>query len=116
MGSEPEGEASVVILDLVAFLWIRFFYHVEARFGFWQNTVEMFINGVPNMDKYGRLKYMTNPVKNQIILFDAQSSRFYDHAMIHMEHQNIQPFLLKPGDYVNNQPNDNGLNAKVKSL
>ena len=33
-----------------------------------------------------------------------------------MENQNIQPFILKAGDSVNDQPNDNVLNAKMKSL
>ena len=35
---------------------------------------------------------------------------------MHMERQNIQPFVLKPGNYVSAQTNDNGLNAKMKSL
>ena len=33
-----------------------------------------------------------------------------------MEHQNIQPFILKSGDSVNDYPNDNGPNSKLKSL
>ena len=30
--------------------------------------------------------------------------------------QKIQPFILKSGDSINNQPNDNGPDAKLKSL
>ena len=33
-----------------------------------------------------------------------------------MEHQNIQPFILKTGNYVNDQPNGNGPNYKLKHL
>ena len=33
-----------------------------------------------------------------------------------MDHQNIQPFILKAGDSGNDQPNDNGQNFKLKSI
>ena len=32
-----------------------------------------------------------------------------------MYHQNIQPFILKTGNSLNNQPNDDGPNSKPKS-
>ena len=40
MISEPKGGASAVVMDFLAFLRLRFFCHVEAKVGFWQNTVE----------------------------------------------------------------------------
>ena len=75
------------------------------------------------MDKYGWLGAITqfsnecgaSPVKNQIIFFDGHDRQFYDIVIIHIENQNIQPFVLKSGDYVNDQTNDNVPNAKIKS-
>ena len=57
-----------------------------------------------------------SPVNNQIFFFDGHDSHFDDLARIHMDHQNIQPFILKAGDSGNNQPNDNGQNVKLKSI
>ena len=75
------------------------------------------------MDIYGWLNAMTqlsdvcgaSPVNNQIIFFDRHGSHFDGRALIHMEFQNIQPFVLKAGDYGNNHPNDNVTNSKLKS-
>ena len=55
------------------------------------------------------------PVKNQINFFGGQNNHFDDCAIIHAEHQKIQPFILKSGNSVNEQPNDNGTNSKLKS-
>ena len=55
-------------------------------------------------------------VNNKIIFFDGHGIHFDDRALIHMDHQNIQPFILKAGESVNDQPNDNGTNAKPMSL
>ena len=76
------------------------------------------------MDRYECIKAMTQfsnvcgayPFNNNITFFCGHDSHFDDCAIIHMEHRNIQPFILKAGDSVNNQPNDNGLNSKLKSL
>ena len=75
-------------------------------------------------DKYRWIKATTQlsnvcgayPVKNQIIFFDVHDSHFDDRALIHMEHQNIQPFILKAGDSIKDHPNGNGSNAKLKHL
>ena len=56
-----------------------------------------------------------SPVNNQIILFYGNDSHFGDSALIHMEHQNIQPLVMKLGDSVNDQINDYGFNSKLKS-
>ena len=76
------------------------------------------------MDRDGCLKSTTqfsnicgdSPINNKIIFFNGNDSHFYGHTLLHMYQWNIQPFILKAGDYVNDQPNDNGPNAKLKSL
>ena len=76
------------------------------------------------MDRDGWLKSTTqfsnvcgaSPVNNQILFFDGHGSHFDDGALRQMMYKNIQPFVLKSGDSINNQPNDNGPNAKLKSL
>ena len=55
-------------------------------------------------------------VNNKIIFFDGHGIHFDDRALIHMDQQNIQPFILKAGESVNDQPNDNGTNDKLMSL
>ena len=76
------------------------------------------------MDRDGCIKAMiqlsnicgASPVNNQIIFFDGHDSHFKDRALIKMQRKNIQPFILKAGDSINDQPNDNGPNSKLKSL
>ena len=60
--------------------------------------------------------FSASPVNNQIILFNDHASHFYDRELIHMEHQNIQPFILKAGPSVNDQSNDNGPNVNMEYL
>ena len=76
------------------------------------------------MDRDGWIKAMTqlsnicgaSPVNNQILLFDGNDSHFENHALTQMKIKNIQPFILKVGDSINNQTNDNGPNSKLKAL
>ena len=76
------------------------------------------------MYRDGWLKAMTqsskvhgaSPVKNQILFFDGHGSHFNDGALRKMMCKNIQPFVLKSIDSINDQPSDNGPNAKLKSL
>ena len=76
------------------------------------------------MDRYGWIKAMTqfsnicgnSPVNNQILFFDGNDSHFDDGALRKTMCKNIQPFVLKSGDSINYQPNDNGPNAKLKSI
>ena len=76
------------------------------------------------MDKYGWLKVMkqlsnicgASPVNSKILLFNGHDSHFYNHALIQMKSKNIQPFKLKLGDSMNEHPNDNGPNSKLKAL
>ena len=55
-------------------------------------------------------------VKNQIIFFYGHDSHFDDHALKKMQRKNIQTFIIKAGDSINDQPNENGPNSKLKSL
>ena len=76
------------------------------------------------MDRDGCLKAMTqfsnicgtSPVNNQILFFNGHDSHFDDRALTQMQMENIQPFILKVGDSINNQPNDSGPNSKLKAL
>ena len=76
------------------------------------------------MDRDGWLKAMTqlskicdaSPVKNQILFFDVNNSHFYDRSLTQIQIKNIQPFILIAGDSINDQPNDNGSNSKLKAL
>ena len=76
------------------------------------------------MDRHEWLKAMTqfsnicgaSPVNNQILFFDGHDSHFGDCSLTQMQSKNIQPFILKSGDSINNQPNDNGPNSTLKAL
>ena len=57
-----------------------------------------------------------SPVINQIIFFDGKDSHFDGRALTKMKIKNIQPFILKAGDYINDQPNDNRPNSKLKAF
>ena len=57
-----------------------------------------------------------SPVKNQILFFDGNDSNFDHCALTQMKRKNIQPFILKSGDFINDQTNDNGPNSKIKAL
>ena len=76
------------------------------------------------MDRDGWLKSMTqlsnicgaSPVNNQILFFDGHDSHFGDLSLTQIQSKNIQPFILKAGDSINDQPNDNTPNLTLKSL
>ena len=55
------------------------------------------------------------PCKKQIIFFNGNESHFDDCALTHIQSKNIQPFILKEGDSINDQPNDNRPNSTLKS-
>ena len=58
---------------------------------------------------------VASPVRNQIIFFDGHGSHFNNGALRQMMRKNIQNLPLYSGDSFNDQPNDNGPNAKLKS-
>ena len=76
------------------------------------------------MDRYGWLNdtnqffniYDASPVNNQIIFFDEHDIHFDYRSLTQMQRKNIQNFILKAGESINNQPNDNGPNSKLKAL
>ena len=76
------------------------------------------------MYRYGWLKAMTQlsnicgapPVNNQILFFDGQDSHFDDRSLTQTQSKNIQPFIFKAGEFINDQPNDNGPTSILKAL
>ena len=56
------------------------------------------------------------PVSNQILFFDGPNSHSDDRALTQMQSKNIQIFILKAGDSINEQPNDNRHNSTLKAL
>ena len=76
------------------------------------------------MDRYGWLKSMTqlsnvcsaSPINNQILLFDGHDSHFDDCSLRQMMCKKIQPFVLKYGNSIDYQTNDNVPNAKLNSF
>ena len=74
------------------------------------------------MDRDGWLISMTQSsntcgaslVNNNILFFDGHGSHFDDGALRQIMFKNIQPFALKPSDSINDHPNDNGPDAKLK--
>ena len=79
-------------------------------------------SGYMDIDRY--LKPITqlsnvcsdSPVNNQILFFDGHESHFGDGALRQMMFKNIQTFVLKSSNSINDQPNDNGKKSKLKSL
>ena len=76
------------------------------------------------MDIYRWLKSTTqlsnvcgaHTVNNQILFFDGHESHFDDHALRQTKCRNIQPFVLKEDDEINEYLNENDPNAKLKYL
>ena len=57
-----------------------------------------------------------SPVNNQILFFDGNDSHFDDRALTQTQSKNIQTFIIKAGDPINDHPNDNRHNSKLKVL
>ena len=56
------------------------------------------------------------PINNHIPFFDGHNSHFDDGALRQIMCKKIQPFVLKSGDPISDHTNDNGPDAKLKSL
>ena len=57
-----------------------------------------------------------SPVNNQMLLFDGHDSHFDELALTQIHSKNIQPFILNAGDSMDDHPNENGPNSKLKVL
>ena len=76
------------------------------------------------IDRDGWIKAMTqfsnkcdsSPVNNHILFFDGYDSHFDNRALTQIQIKNIHSFILKAGDSINDQTNDNGPNSKLKAL
>ena len=56
------------------------------------------------------------PVNNRILFFNGHDSHFDNRALTQMQSKNIQPFIIKAGDSINDQTNENGPNSTLKAL
>ena len=56
----------------------------------------------------------TSPINDQIIFFDGHDIHFNGRSLMNMEHQNIQPLVMKEGDFGKDHTNDNGPNYNLK--
>ena len=55
-------------------------------------------------------------VNNQILFFYGNDGHFDNCSLTQIQIKNIDPFILKAGESINDQPNDNGPNSKLNSL
>ena len=56
------------------------------------------------------------PTNPQVIFYDVHISHYNDSSLNRLWSQHIQEYILKPGDYVDDQPNSNGQILKLKNL
>ena len=74
------------------------------------------------MDRDGCMKAMglfsrtsgARKINPQVLFFDGHDSHFDDRDIHLLRSHHISPFILKSGDYTNDQPNDNRPNLKLK--
>ena len=84
--------------------------------------VKLFKN-LEDTNRDGRFKVITgflqqfgnDPTNIQILCFDRHNSHFDADSFDLLAKKYVQPFILKSGNYTNDQPNDNGTNAKLKA-
>ena len=58
----------------------------------------------------------SSPLKPQVIFYYGHVSHFYYWALNILFRHNIQYFILKAGDYVYDQLNDNGPNMNLRNI
>ena len=58
----------------------------------------------------------SSPLNPQVLFYDGHASNFDDRALDILHIHNMQYFILKAGEYVHDQPNDNGPNMNIDSL
>ena len=66
------------------------------------------------MDQFSN-RCSASPVNNQIIFFGENNIHFNGRTLTQKQGK-IHPFILKAGDSINDYPNDNGPNSKLKAL
>ena len=60
--------------------------------------------------------YCSSPLNPQVLFYCGHNSHFDYRSFVILCRHNIQYFVLKTGDYVHDQPNDNGPNTELKNL
>ena len=51
--------------------------------------------------------FSASHVYNKMLIFGGHGSHFKNRTLTQMQRENIQPFILKAGDSINDQYNDN---------
>ena len=97
-----------------------------SQYMYYNVPLDWIVHHTPSgyMDKDMWIKSMTqfsnvcssSLVNDKILLFDEHNIHFDDGVLRKMMCKNIQPFVLKLGNSINKQPNNNGTNSKLKSL
>ena len=59
---------------------------------------------------------LSSPLNPQVLFYDGHGSQFNDRALYIICRHNIQSFILKSGDSMHGQPNDNIPNMKLNNL
>ena len=65
---------------------------------------------------YFKTVCVPNNLNPQVLLYDVHYSHFDDRDIHIILSGHIKPFILKAGDSVNYQPNDNGSNLNLKGI
>ena len=76
------------------------------------------------MDRVGWHKSMSHfpsmccssPLNTQVLFYDGHDIHFDDRALDILRRHNIRSFILNKGDYVHDQPNNNGPNMKLNNF
>ena len=58
----------------------------------------------------------SSPLNPQVLLYDGHDIYFDDRALDILFKHNLQSFIIKAGDSVHDQPNDNSPNMKLNNL
>ena len=66
------------------------------------------------MNQFSKIR-SAYPINKKILFFEGNDSHFSDRSQTKIQ-KKMQPLILKAGESINNQPNDNGPNSKLISL
>ena len=91
-------------------------YNYHPQYLHYNIPLDWIVNHTPSgfMDRYGLSNVCgVSTINNKILFFDVHDIHFDNGALRKIIYKNIQPFVLKFGDSINYQTNDNCQNAKL---
>ena len=95
----------------------RYSLQHSERLGSPQYTIWVYGQGwLDEVDDACQYCMWSKKLNPQFLFSCGHGSHFYDRAIHILHSHHIQPFVLKAGDSVNDQPNDNAPNLKLKGL